>query len=87
MRFTLLVFTHVTAVASTVGASFIFPGAHHLEIGSTSEHPPFLTGLGPVFFVWALAPAVTIINTAVFYLGCRNYVFRGDDVLHRALWV
>ena len=83
----LIIFTHDTAVASTVGASFVFPGAQLLGFGGTSPHPPFLTGLGSVFFVWAFAPAVTMINTAVFYLGFRNYVFRGDDVLHRALWV
>ena len=75
------------AVAATIGASLVFPGADDLSISATSPTPPFLTGLGPVFIVWVLAPAVTMCNTGLFYLGTQNYVFRSEDVFHKALWV
>ena len=75
------------AVASTLGATFVFPGANQLNAGGTSLVPPYLTGVGAVFIVWAIAPFLTMCTTSAFYLWNRKMIFRTEDPFHRALWV
>ena len=75
------------AVASTVGATLVYPGANQLNTGGTNPTPPYLTGLGAVFTAWVLAPLLTMSNAVPFYLWNRKKIFRTDDPFHRALWV
>ena len=75
------------AVASTLGAALVFPGSQDLNMAEAMLGPPYLTGLGPVLFVWALAPALTMCNTGIAYLGYRRYILCTEDAFHRAVWV
>ena len=74
-------------VASTLGATFVFPGPHHVSAGGTNPSPPYLTGLGAVSIAWILAPLVTMCNAVPVYLLNRKALFRSEDPFHKALWV
>lgn len=75
------------AVASTIGAALVFPGAGALDFGTTSLSPPFVTGLSAVFIIWGCAPLVAVSMTGFAFLQARNMFARGDDPLHKTLWV
>ena len=75
------------AVASTIGAALVFPGAGALDFGTTSLSPPFVTGLSAVFIIWVCAPIVAVSITGIGFLNARNLFARGDDPLHKTLWV
>jgi len=75
------------AVASTVGAILVFPGASEMELGKSTPSPPFLTGLGWDLAVWSLAPTFAICACALVYLLLRNMIMRNEDPLHTMLWV
>ena len=77
------------AVASTAGAILVFPGGAALEFGMTSNSPPFVTGLGSVFIIWACAPIISVSLTGSCYLKTRDWLFRSSehDPLHKVLWV
>ncbi|KAL0031297.1 hypothetical protein WJX79_001595 [Trebouxia sp. C0005] len=84
-----LVPAYLGTVASTVGAILIFPGGAALEFSKTSKSPPFVTGLGSIFIIWACAPIISISLTGPCYLKIRDWLFRSSeyDPLHRVLWV
>lgn len=73
------------AVASTVGAILVFPGPSHMELGKSTQSPPFLTGLGWALTVWITAPTFTACGCALLYLLFRNKTMRNEDPLHTAL--
>lgn len=75
------------AVASTMGAALVFPGAGALDFGTTSLSPPFVTGLSAVFIVCVCAPIIAVSITGIAFLNARNMFARGDDPLHKTLWV
>ena len=75
------------AVASTMGAALVFPGAGALNFGTTSLSPSFVTGLSAVFIIWVCAPIVAVSITGIAFLNARNLFARGDDPLHKTLWV
>ena len=77
----------VHAVASTVGAILVFPGASDMELGKSTPSPPFLTGLGWDLAVWSIAPTFAVCGCALLYLLLRNMVLRNEDPLHTVLWV
>lgn len=75
------------AVASTVGAILVFPGASDLELGKSTPSPPFLTGLGWALAVWTIAPIFALCGSALLYLLLRNMIMRNEDPLHTVIWV
>ena len=75
------------AVASTLGATLVFPGANQLNAGGTNSSPPYLTGVGAVIIAWLLAPLLTMCNAVPSYLWNRKKIFRSEDPFHKALWV
>ncbi len=75
------------AVASTVGAILVFPGASHMELGKSTPSPLFLTGLGWALTVWITAPTFTACGCALLYLLFRNKAMGIEDPLHTAIWV
>ncbi len=75
------------AVASTIGAAFVFPGVGHIDGGTSLSAPPFLSGLGPVFLIWLVAPTLTLTLVILLFLMMRTYVMRGEDPFHKVLWV
>ena len=75
------------AVASTLGASLVFPGARQLRAGGTNSQPPYLTGMGAVFIAWILAPLLTMCCAVPVCLWNRKTIFRSEDPFHIALWV
>lgn len=75
------------AVASTVGAILVFPGASEMELGKSTPSLPFLTGLGWTLVVWTCAPTFTVCGCALLYLLLRNMIMRNEDPLHTVLWV
>ncbi|DBA95223.1 TPA: Na+/Pi symporter, variant 2 [Trebouxia sp. C0006] len=78
---------YLGVVASTIGAALVFPGAGALDFGTTSLSPPFVTGLSAVFIIWVCAPIVAVSITGIGFLNARNLFARGDDPLHKTLWV
>ena len=64
----------------------VFPGPQAINFGTYDSISNF-TGLGTVFAVWVLAPALTLLIAATNFIFYRNSVFRGEDCFHRALWV
>ena len=70
-----------------MGAALVFPGAGFLDFGTTSPSPPFVTGLSAVFIIWVCAPIVAVSLTGIAFLNARNLFVRGDDPLHKTLWV
>lgn len=75
------------AVAATLGATLVFPGAGELNVGGTNSHAPYLTGLGAVIMTCLLAPLVTMCCAVPVYLWSRKTIFRSEDPFHNALWV
>ncbi len=75
------------AVASTIGAAFVFPGVGDIDGGTSLSAPPFLSGLGPVFLIWLVAPTLTLTLVILLFLMMRTYVMRGEDPFHKVLWV
>jgi len=75
------------AVASTIGAAFVFPGVGDIDGGTSLSAPPFLSGLGPVFLIWLVAPTLTLTLVILLFLIMRTYVMRGEDPFHKVLWV
>lgn len=75
------------AVASLIGASFVFPGVHTIDGGTSLSTPPFLSGLGPVFLVWLIAPAMALTLVPLVFLLLRTCLLRGEDPFHKVLWV
>ncbi len=67
------------AVASTVGAILVFPGASEMEFGKNTPSPPFLTGLGWALAVWTVAPTFAVCGCALLYLLLRNMMMRNED--------
>ena len=81
-------FTHVfRAVASTLGAALVFPGASSIKFGEPLKTPPFLTGVGPVLLAWLWSPVLSALLVTSSFLLIRSLVFRGEDAFHKALWV
>ena len=74
-------------VASLIGASFVFPGVHTIDGGTSLSTPPFLSGLGPVFLVWLTAPAMALTLVPLVFLLLRTCLLRGEDPFHKVLWV
>ena len=84
----LLILTYaLCAVASTIGAAFVFPGVGDIDGGTSLSAPPFLSGLGPVFLIWLVAPTLTLTLVILLFLMMRTYVMRGEDPFHKVLWV
>ena len=77
----------IHAVASTVGAILVFPGASDMELGKSTPSPPFLTGLGWDLAVSSIAPTFAVCGCALLYLLLRNMIMRNEDPLHTVLWV
>ena len=75
------------AVASLIGATFVFPGVSMLDGGTTLSKPPFLSGLGPVFLVWLTGPLMTLTLATTLFLILRTFLLRGEDPFHKVLWV
>ena len=75
------------AVASTVGAILVFPGASDMELGKSTPSPPFLKGLGWALAVWTIAPTFAVCGSALLYLLLRNMIMRNEDPLHTVIWV
>ena len=74
-------------MASLIGATFVFPGVHLLDAGTTLSKPPFLSGLGPVFLVWLTAPLMALTLVTTVFLILRTFLLRGEDPFHKVLWV
>ena len=75
------------AVASTIGAAFIFPGVSNIDGGTSLSAPPFLSGLGPIFLIWLVAPTLTLMLVILLFLLIRTCLMRGEDPFHKVLWV
>ncbi|KAL3161411.1 hypothetical protein ABBQ32_010301 [Trebouxia sp. C0010 RCD-2024] len=73
-------------VASLTGATFVFPGMRFLDGGKWLSEPPFLTGLGPAFLVWLIAPLMTLTLVTLAFLLLRTCLLRGEDPFHKVLW-
>ncbi|KAL0050688.1 hypothetical protein WJX82_005191 [Trebouxia sp. C0006] len=82
-----LIPVYLGAVASTIGAAFVFPGVGDIDGGTSLSAPPFLSGLGPVFLIWLVAPTLTLTLVILLFLMMRTYVMRGEDPFHKVLWV
>ena len=48
---------------------------------------PYLSGLAVVVVVTITAPTFSIVSCGVLYLWLRNWLMRGEDSLHKMLWV
>ena len=75
------------AVASTVGAILVFPGASNIELGKSTPSPPFLAGLGWALAVSTIAPTFAVCGCALLYLLLRKMIMHKEDPLHNVLWV
>lgn len=75
------------AVASTIGAALVIPGASLIDLGQSQKAPPFLSGVGPVVLSWFWAPLLSAVLVTSSFLFIRSLVFRGEDAFHKALWV
>lgn len=75
------------AVASTLGAALVFPGASLIFFGQSEKAPPFWSGVGPVLLSWFGAPLLSAVLVTSSFLFIRSLVFRGEDAFHKALWV
>ncbi|DBA79742.1 hypothetical protein WJX77_004526 [Trebouxia sp. C0004] len=82
-----LIPVYLGAVASNIGAAFVFPGVGDIDGGTSLSAPPFLSGLGPVFLIWLVAPTLTLTLVILMFLMMRTYVMRGEDPFHKVLWV
>lgn len=74
-------------MASLIGAAFVFPGVGTIDAGTTLSKPPFLSGLGPVFLVWLVAPFMALTLVTFVFLVLRTSLLRGEDPFHKVLWV
>lgn len=74
-------------MASLAGATFVFPGVRCLDGGKWLSAPPFLSGLGPAFLVWLIAPLMTLTLVTLAFLILRTCLLRGEDPFHKVLWV
>ena len=75
------------AVASTIGAAFVFPGVATIDGGAGLSQPPFLSGLGPVFLTWLVGPMLSLTSVTLLFLLMRTCLLRGEDPFHKVLWV
>lgn len=77
----------VCAVASTIGAAFVFPGKECINGGTSLAVPPFLSGLGPVFITWLVGPTLALTLVILLFLILRALLMRGEDPFHKSVWV
>ena len=75
------------AVASTVGAILVFPGSSSLVLWKYTSSLPYLSGLAIVIAATMTAPTFSISLCATSYVWLRNWLMRGEDSLHKMLWV
>ena len=77
------------AAAATVGVSLVYPGFNSINFGgkNTLSTPPFLSGLGPVFLTWGIAPLLSLTCVTALFLIMRAWLLRGEDPFHKVIWV
>ena len=77
------------AAASTVGVALIYPGFKSINFGSKTalSSPPFLSGLGPVYLTWGIAPLLSLTCVTALFLILRTWLLRGEDPFHKVIWV
>lgn len=67
----------------------VYPGLKSINFGGGDalSSPPFLTGLGPVFLTWIVAPLLTLTLVTGVFLIMRTWLLRGEDPFHKVIWV